>query len=162
MTSFTFQLIYSDRDENGKFKVTLITRSDDPLTNDLTRVKLFNGEGEAMFFMDYLRKHFKNDSVDVLEYFMDNKKKLCDILSEGQQIQHRLKRLDGTDSDWVGVIQGKHILFEGNIYKSLNAFMVAHYKAEHPTRKPGNGWKECEAFVNSHWVKLYVLRSIAS
>jgi hypothetical protein len=101
---------------------------------------------------------------------------LASVVQQGGYIVHHTNCLDGTVSIWLAILQGKRIVHAGswllcirsnvyvevvedlNSYSSLNAFIRAHYTKVRPERKGGNGWKECKAFVDGHWMNLSTLR----
>ena len=153
------KLIYSETETEGvmEYSVTLVTGGTDPLTSQLTKTKIFPRQSDARIFYQFLLK--KKKTLELLDYFW-TQKPLSELLSQGQQIQHTVKRADGSFSTRIGVLEGD-VIRHGCTYPSLNAFMVAHYKAENPLRTPGNGWKECEARVGNDWIKMSILRAIS-
>jgi hypothetical protein len=87
-------------------------------------------------------------------------------VGRSKRIRHCVKRPDGTKSYWQAVLCGEEIAYPDDsglhYFASLTAFVHAHYLAEHPTRKRGNGWEECETMVFGEWVKMSVMREIVA
>ncbi len=149
-----------ETDNKTEYFVTLRTGGTDPLTRDIVKTKKLINETHARLFYKLMLKMIKKKPIVLLEYFVE-KVKLSQVLKQGQQVQHRVKKVDGSISVWVGVFDGVKIRHGEQAYTSLNAFIVKHYKDENPGRKPGNGWKECEARAEEDWIKLSVLRAIS-
>jgi hypothetical protein len=87
---------------------------------------------------------------------------LSKCVGHTKRIRHCVHRPDGTKSYWDAVLCGEVItLTDTQCFKSLRAFVEAHYLAEHPFRKGGNGWEECETILYGEWVKLGLVREVA-
>lgn len=149
-----------ETDNQTEYFVSIRCGGTDPLTRGITKTKKLINQTHARLFYQLLLKIVKKKPIVLLEYFVE-KVKLSQVLKQGQQVQHRVKKVDGSISVWVGVFDGDKIRHGEQAYASLNAFMVKHYKDENPGRNPGNGWKECEARTEDAWVKLSILRAIS-
>jgi hypothetical protein len=146
--------------DKTEYYVSLITGGTDPLTMGITKTKKLFNEAAARFFYKFMLSIAHKKPIELLEYFVE-RTKLSQVLYVGQQIQHCVKKANGGISVRIGVFDGVKIRHGEQAYTSLNAFIVKHYKDENPSRKPGNGWKECEARVEKDWFKLSVLRAIS-
>jgi len=85
--------------------------------------------------------------------FYDTRQKLSLVLVDGQLVRHTLKR----QKEFLireAVYMGGVLVYQNKPYPSLNAFVSAHYKAEHPTRTSGAAWLNCETLIEGKWVNL--------
>ena len=162
--------------ENVEYSVTLITGTTnedlDLYVEGVDKTRLFATEAEAQRCFDQLRPIAKNSPYMALHQFNRYGKSdlikmpLSKCVGKSKRIKHCVKRPDGTKSCWQAVLCGEEIVYphEDGVqyFPSLNAFVSAHYAAEHPTRKRGNGWEECETKMYGEWVKLCVVREVVA
>ena len=79
--------------------------------------------------------------------------------TSGQHIKHTI----GITKTWVGIYDSikQGIVYDGILYKSLNQFVVSHYKRERPDRVPNaNAWSECQCEMNGEYISTYNLNII--
>lgn len=154
-----------------EYSVTLITgQPEEGFIEGVDKTHTFATEAEARTCFEHLRHLTRLTPYAALQQFNRYNKTvqvdLSKCVGHTKRIRHCLKRPDGTKSTWQAVLSGEHILYEDethlNLFKTLGAFVSAHYKAEHPTRKGGNGWKECETIIYGEWVKLEVVREVVA
>jgi len=158
-----------------EFSVTLITGStseDDLYVEGVDKTHIFATEAVAQRCFEQLRHIAKIDSYTALKRFNrygksgPTKMALSKCVGHTKRIRHCVKLPDGSKSCWHAVLAGEEIAYPGENslkwFGSLNAFVSAHYKAEHPTRKRGNGWEECETKMYGEWVKMGVVREVVA
>lgn len=159
---------------NVEYGVTLITRTtcEDSYIEGVDKTHLFATEAEATRCFEQLRRITKNHPYAALQQFNrygksgPTKLPLSKCVGKSKRIKHGVKRPDGTKSYWHAVLCGEEIVYPdangAHYFKSLHAFVAAHYRAEHPTRKRGNGWEECETKMFDEWVKMSVVREVVA
>lgn len=171
MNSLFLTKMTSDRVEYG---VTLLTGSKcddyDRYVENMEKTKVFETEEEAKHCFKNLAHITKNRPYAALKQFNQYGKSRRTILplskcvGHTNRIRHRIKHSDGTYSYWHATLVGEKIVRanENNthIYSTLGEFVTHHYKSEHPTRKCGKGWDECETKIFGEWVKMAVMREI--
>lgn len=159
-----------------EFSVTLITgttnEDQDLYVEGVDKTHIFATEAEAQRCFEHLRHITKNRPYAALQQFNrygksgPTKLPLSKCVGQTKRIRHAVKRPDGTKSYWQAVLCGEEIAYPDKdgvkFFASLNAFVTAHYTAEHPTRKRGNGWEECETKIYGEWVKMCIVREIAA
>lgn len=158
-----------------EYSVTLITGStseEDCYVEGVDKTHIFATEAEAQRCFEQLRHIAKIRPYAALKKFnrygksTPTKMPLSKCVGQSKRIRHCVKRPDGTKHYWQAVLAGEEIAYPGENslqwFKSLNAFVSAHYLEEHPTRKSGNGWEECETKIYGEWVKMGVVREIAA
>lgn len=158
-----------------EFSVTLVTgqtsNDEDQYVEGVEKTHIFATEAEAQRCFENLRHIARNLPYAALQQFNrygksgPTKLPLSKCLGHTKRIKHCVKRPDGTKSVWNAVLCGEEIAYpddQGKLhfFASLNAFVSAHYKAEHPFRTRGNGWDECETVIYGEWVKLAVMREV--
>ena len=156
-----------------EYSVTLITGTtseEDLFVEGVDKTHIFETEAESLRCFEKLRPLAKVDSYTALKRFNrygksgPTKMALSVCVGKSKRIRHCVKRPDGTKSVWQAVLAGEEIAYPGENslkwFGSLNAFVSAHYTDEHPTRKSGNGWEECETLIFGEWVKMGVVREV--
>lgn len=157
-----------------EYAVTLITGTTDEYQDlyveGVDKTRVFATEAEAQRCFDHLRHITKNRPYAALQQFNrygksgPTKLPLSKCVGPSKRIRHCVKRPDGTKSYWQAALCGEEIAYPGENslkwFGSLNAFVSAHYTDEHPTRKSGNGWEECETKIYGEWVKMGVVREV--
>ena len=157
---------------NVEYGVTLITRTtcEDSYIEGVDKTRLFASEAEAKRCFERLRPIVKIHPYAALQQFNrygksgPTKLPLSKCVGKSKRIRHALKHPDGTKTYWHAVLCDEEIVYPtdngAQYFNSLNAFVAAHYLAEHPTRKRGNGWEECETKMFGEWVKMGVVREL--
>lgn len=156
-----------------EFSVTLITGTtseEDLYVEGVDKTHIFATEAEAQRCFEQLRSIAKIGPYAALKRFnrygksSPTKLPLSKCVGQSKRIRHCVKLPDGTRSYWHAVLAGEEIAYPGENglkwFGSLNAFVSAHYVDEHPTRKSGNGWEECETKIYGEWVKMSVVREV--
>ena len=151
----------------SEFAVNLETGTDQHVAK-VVKTRYFDSHETAWKFFSQIVKFKHCTPFEALRGFntfgLKRKNVLKHVVLQNQRIKHRINLPDGSYSVWVGRLQGNIIHRSDEkgdtFYNSLTAFASAHYKAVHPIRKGGNGWKECEVKVHGEWVKLFVLREL--
>jgi hypothetical protein len=151
----------------SEFAVNLETGTDQHVAN-VVKTRYFDSHETAWKFFSQVVKFKHSTPFEALRGFntfgLKRKNVLKHVVRQNQRIKHRINLPDGTYSVWVGRLQDNliHRTDEkgDTSYNNLTAFVSTHYKEVHPTRKGGNGWKECEVKVHGEWVKLFVLREL--
>lgn len=160
--------------DTTEYAVTLVTgQTDDEdshYVEGVEKTRTFATEEESIRCFEQLRPIAKYTPYAALKrfnrYCNPNRIKMdmSQCLGPTKILQHRVTRPDGTISVWKAVVSGGEIAYPGTdglaFFPTLGAFASAHYKCEHPTRKSGNGWDECETLVYGEWVKMSVMREI--
>lgn len=161
---------------NVEYGVTLITGTTnedlDLYVEGVDKTHLFASETEARHCFEHLLPIAKIGPYAALKRFnrygksRPTKPPLSKCVGETKRIRHCLNRPDGTKSYWQAILQGEEISYpdENGIkrFASLNAFVAAHYADEHPTRKCGNVWEECETKMYGEWVKMSIVREVVA
>lgn len=158
-----------------EYSVTLITRTtseEDLYVEGVDKTHIFTTETEAHRCFEQLRPITKLDPYTALKRFnrygksWPTKLPLSKCVGKSKRIRHCVKRPDGSTSYWNAVLCGEEIAYPGENslkwFGSLNAFVSAHYADEHPTRKSGNGWEECQTVIFGEWVKMGVVREVVA
>jgi len=156
-----------------EFSVTLITGTtseEDLFVEGVDKTHIFATEAESIRCFEKLRPIAKLDHYTALKRFNrygksgSTKMPLSECVGKSKRIRHGLKRPDGSKSYWHAVLAGEEIAYPGDNslkwFGSLHAFVSAHYADEHPTRKSGNGWEECETLIFGEWVKMGIVREV--
>ena len=156
-----------------EYSVTLITGTtseEDLYVEGVDKTHIFATQAEAISCFEQLRPIAKIGHYAALKRFNRYGKStpvklpLSKCVGKSKRIRHCVKRPDGTKSYWQAVLAGEEIAYPGENslkwFGSLNAFVSAHYADEHPTRKGGNGWEECETLIFGEWVKMAVVREV--
>jgi len=121
----------------------------------ITEIKLFFNlmDGEDYNFKD----DNDNESINS-ESSIIGCRDMSKCFYDGQKIRHKI----GFDKIWIGIynLKGNCIIYNNEIYKTLSAFSMGHYKIDKPERISANGWSECECEINNEWVSTYNLSSI--
>jgi hypothetical protein len=159
-----------------EYSVTLITGTTDEdvdfYVEGVDKTRIFETEAEALRCFEQLRPIAKLDPYTALKRFnrygksSPTKLPLSKCVGKSKRIRHCVKRPDGTKSYWQAVLAGEEIAYPGDNtlkwFGSLNAFVSAHYTDEHPTRKSGKAWEECETLIFGEWVKMSVVREVVA
>jgi hypothetical protein len=157
-----------------EYSVTLITGTseEDLYVEGVDKTHIFETEAEAQLCFEKLRPIAKLGAYAALKRFNRYGKSapvklpLSKCVGKTKRIRHCVKRPDGTKSYWQAVLADEEIAYPGENslkwFGSLNAFVSAHYTDEHPTRKGGNGWEECETLIFGEWVKMGVVREVVA
>jgi len=79
---------------------------------------------------------------------------MAQCFTHGQRIRHTI----GIDRTWIGIYDSTcgRIVYDG-LKLTLNAFAMAHYRAERSDRISVNAWSACECEVGGVWISTYSL-----
>ena len=79
---------------------------------------------------------------------------MAQCFTHGQRIRHAIS----TTRTWIGIYDSTsgRIVYDG-LKLTLNAFAMAHYRAERSDRISVNAWRECECEVAGVWISTYEL-----
>ena len=157
----------------AKYSVTLVTgqthEHEDLYVEGVEKTHHFETEADAQVCFEYLRYIAKIHPYPALKAFNRyNRTRIQAPLSKcvghTQRIRHCVKLPNGSKSYWNAVLSGERIIYSDansvKVFKTLGAFASAHYKMEHPTRKSGKGWEECETIIHGEWVTMAMMREI--
>lgn len=128
----------------------------------------FDSLVKAQKFFDRVKHITRNRPFAALEQFCGTggSTKLSKVIQMGQRVRHRVNCPDGTYSIWIGYFNGDNLEREDEkgitTYTTLGQFVSAHCKEVHPTRKKGDGWKECETKMKGNWVRMRVARVLSA
>jgi hypothetical protein len=154
-------------DDLIKYEVTLITghSNEDLYVEGIVKFHIFNTESEAQLCFHRLRHIIHIRPYLALKQF--NRFRNTGVKNSlghcaGLTIRHCVTRPDGSQSVWEAVA-GEKISYSNEnsikVFDTIASFVSAHYIAEHPTRRSGNAWEECEAWIGD-WVKMAMIREI--
>jgi len=157
-----------------EYSVTLVTgqttEHEDLYVEGVEKTHKFKTEDEAKRCFKHLIHIVKNTPFAALKQFNRYGKTGRDtthfaaFVGHTRRIRHGVKLADGSKSYWTAQVWDYQLVRNDGtcvkFYDTLGAFASAHYKDEHPTRKTGKGWDECETLIFGEWVKMSVMREI--
>jgi hypothetical protein len=161
-------MVFAGIPEYGVTLITGQTGENELYVEGVEKTHLFETEEESLVCFKHLRHIVKNRPLAALEQFNRYKKNgkvpLSKCVGHTKRVRHCVKRPNGTKSYWNATLSGEKIVLTTEthtmVFSTLGAFASAHYKAEHPTRKIGKGWEECETIIYGEWVKMAVMREV--
>jgi hypothetical protein len=161
-------------DGETEYGVTLVAGikpvdgQDDKFIHRVTKTRMFDTSDAAVTFFNHLKHITKNRPFAAIEQFcgIGGKTSLSSVLKQDKRVRHIVNCPDGTYSVWIGRLKGDKLAREDEkgvtYYNSLGQFVSAHLKEVHPTRRRGDGWKECETKIKGEWVRMRVVRCLVA
>ena len=148
--------------------VSQVEGEDDKFLRRVIKTRQFQNSVDAKKFFDHLKHITRNRPFAALQQFcgVGGKTKLNTVLEKNQTVRHRVNCPDGTYSIWIARFNGVNLEREDEkgitTYTTLGQFVSAHLKEEHPTRKTGDSWKECETKMKGRWMRMRVARVLCA